>query len=235
MRSPESSAGPWPRQCWRLLRSSMPCAGPCARSSIGRRTPFRRTIHPHGLAGGTASRPGQPITLGLSLAFGAFLAGMMLGETEFRHQVESSIRPFRDVLLGLFFVGIGMLIDPVLSPHLVLGADGCLAAAVEQDRGRRPDRAPQRRLTRSTPGGPPCCWRWVARIRLRAAGHCARIQRDRSGSRPDRPDRRPVLDDRGRPADPLQPRAIAARLTGPAAGGSSTGGSARRRCRNPKC
>jgi CPA2 family monovalent cation:H+ antiporter-2 len=51
-------------------------------------------------------------TLGLSLAFGAFLAGMMLGETEFRHQVESSIRPFRDVLLGLFFVGVGMLIDP---------------------------------------------------------------------------------------------------------------------------
>lgn len=52
--------------------------------------------------------------LGLSLAFGAFLAGMMIGETEFRHQVESSIRPFRDVLLGLFFIGIGMLIDPVL-------------------------------------------------------------------------------------------------------------------------
>jgi CPA2 family monovalent cation:H+ antiporter-2 len=51
--------------------------------------------------------------LGLSLAFGGFLAGMMLGETEFRHQVESSIRPFRDVLLGLFFIGIGMLIDPV--------------------------------------------------------------------------------------------------------------------------
>lgn len=51
-------------------------------------------------------------SLGLSLAFGAFLVGMMLGETEFRHQVESSIRPFRDVLLGLFFIGIGMLFDP---------------------------------------------------------------------------------------------------------------------------
>lgn len=49
---------------------------------------------------------------GLSLAFGAFLAGMMLGETEFRHQVELSIRPFRDVLLGLFFIGIGMRFDP---------------------------------------------------------------------------------------------------------------------------
>jgi monovalent cation:H+ antiporter-2, CPA2 family len=51
--------------------------------------------------------------LGLSMAFGAFLAGMMLGETEFRHQVESAIRPFRDVLLGLFFIGIGMLFDPM--------------------------------------------------------------------------------------------------------------------------
>jgi len=56
--------------------------------------------------------------LGLSLAFGAFLAGMMLGETEFRHQVESSVRPFRDVLLGLFFIGIGMLIDPAAIPRI---------------------------------------------------------------------------------------------------------------------
>lgn len=51
-------------------------------------------------------------SFGLSLAFGGFLAGMMLGETEFRHQVESSMRPFRDVLLGLFFIGIGMRFDP---------------------------------------------------------------------------------------------------------------------------
>lgn len=55
---------------------------------------------------------------GLSLAFGAFLAGMMLGETEFRHQVESSIRPFRDVLLGLFFIGIGMRFDPASIPPI---------------------------------------------------------------------------------------------------------------------
>jgi monovalent cation:H+ antiporter-2, CPA2 family len=65
-------------------------------------------------------------SLGLSLAFGAFLAGMMLGETEFRHQVESSIRPFRDVLLGLFFVGVGMLIDPAsllrIWPWALLGS-----------------------------------------------------------------------------------------------------------------
>jgi CPA2 family monovalent cation:H+ antiporter-2 len=57
-------------------------------------------------------------SFGLSLAFGGFLAGMMLGETEFRHQVESSIRPFRDVLLGLFFVGIGMRFDPAAIPPI---------------------------------------------------------------------------------------------------------------------
>jgi CPA2 family monovalent cation:H+ antiporter-2 len=57
-------------------------------------------------------------SLGLSMAFGAFLAGMMLGETEFRHQVESAIRPFRDVLVGLFFVGIGMLFDPSSLPQI---------------------------------------------------------------------------------------------------------------------
>ena len=57
-------------------------------------------------------------SLGLSLAFGAFLAGMVLGETEFRHQMESSIRPFRDVLLGLFFIGIGMLFDPAALPRI---------------------------------------------------------------------------------------------------------------------
>ena len=49
--------------------------------------------------------------VGLSLALGAFLAGMMLAETEFRHQVEATIRSYRDVLLGLFFITVGMLLD----------------------------------------------------------------------------------------------------------------------------
>src|SRR5580658_7452578 len=48
---------------------------------------------------------------GLSFALGAFLAGMMLAETEYRHQIESVIRPFRDILLGLFFISVGMLLD----------------------------------------------------------------------------------------------------------------------------
>ncbi len=49
--------------------------------------------------------------VGLSLALGGFLAGMLLAETEYHHQVEAVIRPFRDVLLGLFFITIGMLLD----------------------------------------------------------------------------------------------------------------------------
>ena len=49
--------------------------------------------------------------LGLSMALGAFLAGMLLAETEFRHQTEAVIKPFQDILLGLFFVSVGMLLD----------------------------------------------------------------------------------------------------------------------------
>ena len=57
--------------------------------------------------------------VGLSFALGAFLAGMMLAETEYRYQVEAGIRPFRDTLLGLFFVTIGMQLDvPSLLRHL---------------------------------------------------------------------------------------------------------------------
>ena len=54
---------------------------------------------------------------GLSFALGAFLAGMMLAETEYRHQVEAVIRPFRDILLGLFFISVGMLLDLRLLGH----------------------------------------------------------------------------------------------------------------------
>ena len=49
--------------------------------------------------------------LGLSTALGAFLAGMLLAETEFKHQTEAVIKPLRDILLGVFFVSVGMLFD----------------------------------------------------------------------------------------------------------------------------
>lgn len=58
---------------------------------------------------------------GLSLALGAFLAGMGLAETEFRHQIEATIRSYREVLLGLFFITVGMLLDvPLLLRTLPL-------------------------------------------------------------------------------------------------------------------
>ena len=57
---------------------------------------------------------------GVSLALGAFLAGMLIAETEYRYQVEDDIKPFRDVLLGLFFITIGMLLNfPALWQNLI--------------------------------------------------------------------------------------------------------------------
>lgn len=52
--------------------------------------------------------------IGLSLAFGGFLAGMLLGETEYRHQVAADVEPFRGLLLGLFFMTVGMILDVTL-------------------------------------------------------------------------------------------------------------------------
>ena len=63
---------------------------------------------------------------GLSLALGAFVAGMLISETEYRYQVEDDIKPFRDVLLGLFFVTIGMKLDLTLVWQHVLWVAGAL-------------------------------------------------------------------------------------------------------------
>ncbi len=48
---------------------------------------------------------------GLSMAMGAFLAGVLLSESSFRHQLEADVEPFRGILLGLFFLGVGMALD----------------------------------------------------------------------------------------------------------------------------
>jgi len=66
---------------------------------------------------------------GLSMALGAFLAGMLISETEYRYHVEEDIKPFRDVLLGLFFVTVGMFLDVgqiILSLPAVLAMLGAL-------------------------------------------------------------------------------------------------------------
>lgn len=74
-----------------------------------------------GIAGITAAA-------GLSMALGAFLAGLLLAETEFRHEVEITIEPFKGLLMGLFFMSVGMHIDvreiansPILLPLSVIG------------------------------------------------------------------------------------------------------------------
>ena len=50
-------------------------------------------------------------TLGLSTALGAFIAGVMLADTPYRHELEADVEPFRSILLGLFFVAVGMMVD----------------------------------------------------------------------------------------------------------------------------
>ncbi|MDO9072084.1 MAG: monovalent cation:proton antiporter-2 (CPA2) family protein [Rubrivivax sp.] len=85
---------------------------------------------------------------GLSMALGAFVAGMLVAETEYKHQVETDIRPFHDVLLGLFFITIGMKLDwrPVLDQWflvlllstLPLVAKFVLVAALARGFGAQP-------------------------------------------------------------------------------------------------
>ncbi|HBH44569.1 cation:proton antiporter domain-containing protein [Hyphomonas atlantica corrig.] len=68
-------------------------------------------------------------TAGLSLALGAFLAGLLLGETEFKHQTEVDLEPFKGILLGLFFMTVGMGLDlpSILSqPGVILAGLGAL-------------------------------------------------------------------------------------------------------------
>lgn len=71
---------------------------------------------------------------GLSMALGAFLAGLLLAETEFRHQIEADLDPFKNLLLGLFFVTVGMQIDIQLllsQPVLILaGVIGLFALKI---------------------------------------------------------------------------------------------------------
>jgi CPA2 family monovalent cation:H+ antiporter-2 len=67
---------------------------------------------------------------GLSMALGALLAGLLVAETEFRPQVESDVEPFRGILLALFFMTVGMGIDPGLIWRHALLVAGLLAALV---------------------------------------------------------------------------------------------------------
>src|SRR5213076_2777617 len=61
---------------------------------------------------------------GLSMALGAFLAGVLLAESEYRHEIEAAIDPFKGLLLGLFFISVGMSVDftvMLARPWLIVG------------------------------------------------------------------------------------------------------------------
>lgn len=101
---------------------------PVLRTVAGARTPELFTGVTLFLALGVSWLTAQA---GLSMALGAFLAGLLISETEFRHQVEGSIEPFRGLLLALFFMTIGMEIDVLAvfrEPVLILGAVAALLA-----------------------------------------------------------------------------------------------------------
>lgn len=77
---------------------------------------------------------GLTYAFGLSMALGAFLAGMMLGESQYKYQLEADIRPFRDILMGLFFVTVGMQLDLLVLWHsglwILLGVAGLMVIKV---------------------------------------------------------------------------------------------------------
>ena len=67
--------------------------------------------------------------IGLSMALGAFLTGVLLADSEYRHELQASIEPFKGLLLGLFFMSVGMLINVkliVAKPLLIIGLAGLL-------------------------------------------------------------------------------------------------------------
>ncbi len=79
----------------------------------------------------TLMAAGLTYSFGLSMALGAFFAGMMLGESQYRHQLEADIRPFRDILMGLFFITVGMRLDlQILGSQLHWALVGLVAVMV---------------------------------------------------------------------------------------------------------
>ncbi len=131
--------------------------------------------------------------VGLSLSLGAFLAGVLLADSEFRHELEADIEPFKGLLLGLFFMSVGMSANLALArekPFLIIGLTlglMVLKIAVLWTIGRLSGLSPMasRGLAISLPSGgefafvlfglaatlaswtprPPSCWCWWSRRR----------------------------------------------------------------------
>ncbi len=118
---------------------------------------------------------------GLAVPIGAFLAGMVVGESDFRHQVEDDIRPFRDVLLGLFFVTVGMEVDPsivavapmTVLPWMIACLPGKGAGAIEPDVGQ-----PALLALIATMALGPVLIQWSARFAELIGGASHRVKAD---------------------------------------------------------
>ena len=109
--------------------------------------------------------------VGLSMALGAFLAGVLLADSEYRHELEADIEPFKGLLLGLFFIAVGMSVNlglrrrrsPLLVVGLVLGPDGAQGAgrsSASGGMGARAQRAGAEHGAASSPraaSSPSCC------------------------------------------------------------------------------
>ena len=133
---------------------------------------------------------------GLSMALGAFLAGLLLAETEYRREIEVTIEPFKGLLLGLFFVSVGAELDLSLALERPVAVFGALAALRRhQDALVLPAGAAVRReqggVARRRAGARP-----RRRIRLRADRGRSRGAPGRPGVRARRPARDGAVDGR---------------------------------------
>ena len=180
-----------PRPRWSLAVVLLARAAADARLvSPGGAAPLARAVRAQRAADHARHRPIITELAGLSLALGAFLAGMLISETEYRYQVEEDIKPFRDVLLGLFFVTVGMLLDLARGGGSSSGwwrrcsrAAGAakfalIAGAVARVRRPAGDGAARRRSrSRRAASSASCCWRSRRRRRRcradAAAGRCS--------------------------------------------------------------
>ena len=109
--------------------------------------------------------------VGLSMALGAFLAGVLLAESEYRRELETDIEPFKGLLLGLFFIAVGMSIDFAVvleRPWLVLALVCRLPAA--QGAGAVADGAADADAAGRAAGVRASCWRRAAS----SASSCSR-------------------------------------------------------------
>ena len=96
--------------------------------------------------------------VGMSMALGAFLAGVLLAESNYRHELEADIEPFRGLLLALFFMGVGMSIDvAVVRANVLIVVGAALAITLHQDRDHLGAVSADLRRVNATPCRPARC------------------------------------------------------------------------------